>query len=278
MINDNIINLMKSKNLEFLLQLTVELLNDKDSYDFKEKIPYSNTLLLIELTDLKLTDIPDLIKLLKEIIQNKINNISEKEFAKLYFNLNNKIIYSRNLKNLNFKYKNKNFYYIVNSLSDILDGYSSDFITLPTISEFYNDLRELLDEFFDIVLNNINEMNLELRHSDAIIILADIIKTNSYDKVKIDNNTNVCYFILMLYYFKNSITNEDENNKLLKRLYTGITLDEEYYWESKILYEYLIDENCSDSMKFFINIIINKDYVSENDKIKFKKILMESTI
>lgn len=278
MINDNIINLMKSKNLEFLLQLTVELLNDKDSYDFKEKIPYSNTLLLIELTDLKLTDIPDLIKLLKEIIQNKINNISEKEFAKLYFNLNNKIIYNRNLENLNFKYKNKNFYYIVKSLSDILDGYSSDFITLPTISEFYNDLRELLDEFFDIVLNNINEMNLELRHSDAIIILADIIKTNSYDKVKIDNNINVCYFILMLYYFKNNITNEDENNKLLKRLYTGITLDEEYYWESKILYEYLIDENCSDSMKFFINIIINKDYVSENDKIKFKKILMESTI
>ena len=278
MINDNIINLMKSKNLEFLLQLTVELLNDKDSYDFKEKIPYSNTLLLIELTDLKLTDIPDLIKLLKEIIQNKINNISEKEFAKLYFNLNNKIIYNKNLKNLNFKYKNKNFYYIVKSLSDILDGYSSDFITLPTISEFYNDLRELLDEFFDIVLNNINEMNLELRHSDAIIILADIIKTNSYDKVKIDNNINVCYFILMLYYFKNNITNEDENNKLLKRLYTGITLDEEYYWESKILYEYLIDENCSDSMKFFINIIINKDYVSENDKIKFKKILMESTI
>ena len=278
MINDNIINLMKSKILEFLLQLTVELLNDKDSYDFKEKIPYSNTLLLIELTDLKLTDIPDLIKLLKEIIQNKINNISEKEFAKLYFNLNNKIIYNRNLENLNFKYKNKNFYYIVKSLSDILDGYSSDFITLPTISEFYNDLRELLDEFFDIVLNNINEMNLELRHSDAIIILADIIKTNSYDKVKIDNNINVCYFILMLYYFKNNITNEDENNKLLKRLYTGITLDEEYYWESKILYEYLIDENCSDSMKFFINIIINKDYVSENDKIKFKKILMESTI
>lgn len=278
MINDNIINLMKSKNLEFLLQLTIELLNDKDNYDFKEKIPYSNTLLLIELTDLKLTDIPDLIKLLKEIIQNKINNISEKEFAKLYFNLNNKIIYNRNLENLNFKYKNKNFYYIVKSLSDILDGYSSDFITLPVISEFYNDLRELLDEFFDIVLNNIDEMNLELRHSDAIIILADIIKTNSYDKVKIDNNTNVCYFILMLYYFKNNITNEDENNKLLKRLYTGITLDEEYYWEEEILYEYLIDENCSDSMKFFINIIINKDYVSENDKIKFKKILMESTI
>ena len=278
MINDNIINLMKSKNLEFLLQLTIELLNDKDNYDFKEKIPYSNTLLLIELTDLKLTDIPDLIKLLKEIIQNKINNISEKEFAKLYFNLNNKIIYNRNLENLNFKYKNKNFYYIVKSLSDILDGYSSDFITLPVISEFYNDLRELLDEFFDIVLNNIDEMNLELRHSDAIIILADIIKTNSYDKVKIDNNTNVCYFILMLYYFKNNITNEDENNKLLKRLYTGITLDEEYYWEEEILYEYLIDENFSDSMKFFINIIINKDYVSENDKIKFKKILMESTI
>ena len=278
MINDNIINLMKSKNLEFLLQLTVELLNDKDSYDFKEKIPYSNTLLLIELTDLKLTDIPDLIKLLKEIIQNKINNISEKEFAKLYFNLNNKIIYNRNLENLNFKYKNKDFYYIIKLLNNILDCYAPDFLVLQAISEFYNDLRELLNEFFDIILDDINEQNLELRHSNEIIELIDIVKTNSYDKSKIDKDTNVCYFILILYYFKNNITNEDENNKFLKRIYTEITLDEEYYWESKILYEYLIDENYSDSMKFFIDTIINKDYVSENDKIKFKKILMKSII
>lgn len=278
MINDNIVNLMKSKNLEFLLPLTIELLNDKKHYNFKEKIPYSNTLLLIELIDLKLTDIPDLVKLLKEIIQNKINNTSEKELAKLYFNLDNNIIYNKNLENLNFKYKNKDFYYIIKSLTDILDCYTSDFLVLQSITELYNDLRELLNEFFDIILNDVNKQELELFYSNEIIELIDIIKTNSYDKIKINKDTDICYFILILYYFKNNITNEDENNKLLKRIYNEITLDSEYYWEDGILYEYLIDEDYSDSMKFFINIIINKDYVSESDKIKFGKILMDSTI